>query len=86
MDFSLSPKQKLMCQAVREFMVGECKPDVTLELVKKKQFPWWTWSLPTGAKVKYPLGAIDVCLKPCRSLYDWGYSKNNLSLDIWKML
>jgi len=39
MDFSLSPKQKLMCQAVREFMVGECKPDVTLELVKKKRFP-----------------------------------------------
>lgn len=40
MDFSLSPKQKLMCQAVREFMVGECKPEVSLELAKKKQFPW----------------------------------------------
>jgi len=39
MDFSLSPKQKLMCQAVREFMVGECKPDLTLELAKKKRFP-----------------------------------------------
>jgi len=40
MDFSLSPEQKLMCQAVREFMVGECKPEVSLELAKKKQFPW----------------------------------------------
>jgi len=29
-----------MREAVREFMKGECDPAVTLELAKKKQFPW----------------------------------------------
>jgi len=40
MDFSFSSRQKLMREAVREFMIGECKPEVSLELVKKRQFPW----------------------------------------------
>lgn len=40
MDFSLSSRQRLMREAVREFMMGECKPEVSLELAKKKQFPW----------------------------------------------
>jgi len=40
MDFSFTPRQRLMRQAVREFMEGECDPAVTLELAKKKQFPW----------------------------------------------
>lgn len=29
-----------MREAVREFIMGECKPEVSLELAKKKQFPW----------------------------------------------
>jgi len=40
MDFSLTSRQRLIKEAVREFMVGECDPAVTLELAKKKQFPW----------------------------------------------
>ncbi len=40
MDFSFSSRQRLMREAVREFMVGECKPEISLELAKKKQFPW----------------------------------------------
>jgi alkylation response protein AidB-like acyl-CoA dehydrogenase len=40
MDFSLSSRQRLMREAVREFIMGECKPEVSLELTKKKQFPW----------------------------------------------
>ncbi len=40
MDFSLSSRQQLIQEAVREFMKGECDPAVTLEWVKKKQFPW----------------------------------------------
>lgn len=40
MDFSLSSRQKLLKEAVREFMKGECDPSATLELAKKKQFPW----------------------------------------------
>jgi len=40
MDFTFSPRQRLMREAVREFMMGECRPEVSLELVKKKQFPW----------------------------------------------
>jgi len=40
MDFSLTSRQRLIKEAVREFMVGECDPAVTLELAKEKQFPW----------------------------------------------
>ncbi len=40
MDFSLTPRQRLIKEAVREFVVGECDPAKTLELAKKKQFPW----------------------------------------------
>ena len=40
MDFSLTSRQRLIREAVREFMAGECDPVVTLELAKKKQFPW----------------------------------------------
>jgi len=40
MDFGLTTRQRLMREAVREFMKGECDPAVTLELAKKKQFPW----------------------------------------------
>ena len=40
MDFSFSPRHRLMQEAVREFMKGECDPAFTLELSKKKQFPW----------------------------------------------
>jgi alkylation response protein AidB-like acyl-CoA dehydrogenase len=40
MDFSLTSRQRLIKEAVREFMIGECDPAVTLELAKKKQFPW----------------------------------------------
>lgn len=40
MDFSLTSRQRLLKEAIREFMKGECDPAVTLELAKKKQFPW----------------------------------------------
>jgi alkylation response protein AidB-like acyl-CoA dehydrogenase len=40
MDFSFSSRQRLIREAVREFLVGECAPEVSLELAKKKQFPW----------------------------------------------
>jgi len=40
MDFSLTSRQRLLKEAVREFMKGECDPAVTLELAKKKRFPW----------------------------------------------
>src|SRR4030067_2457267 len=40
MEFGFSPRQKSMREAVREFMMGECKPEFTLEFAKKKQFPW----------------------------------------------
>ena len=40
MDFSLTSRQRLIKEAVREFMVGECDPAKTLELAKKKEFPW----------------------------------------------
>jgi alkylation response protein AidB-like acyl-CoA dehydrogenase len=40
MDFSLTSRQRLINEAVREFMVGECDPAKTLELAKKKEFPW----------------------------------------------
>jgi len=40
MDFSLTPRQRLIKEAVREFVVSECDPAVTLELIKKKEFPW----------------------------------------------
>ena len=40
MDFSLTPRQRLIKEAVHEFMVGECSPTKTLELAKKKEFPW----------------------------------------------
>ena len=40
MDFSLTPRQRLIKEAVHEFMVGECLPAKTLELAKKKEFPW----------------------------------------------
>ncbi len=40
MDFNLTSRQRLLKEAVREFMKGECDPTVTLELAKKKQFPW----------------------------------------------
>jgi len=40
MDFSLTSRQRLLKEAVREFMKGECDPSATLELAKKKQFPW----------------------------------------------
>ncbi|MDO9123508.1 MAG: acyl-CoA dehydrogenase family protein, partial [Deltaproteobacteria bacterium] len=40
MDFSLTSRQRLLKEAIREFMKGECDPTVTLELAKKKQFPW----------------------------------------------
>jgi alkylation response protein AidB-like acyl-CoA dehydrogenase len=40
MDFSLTSRQRLIKEAVREFMVGECDPVKTLELAKKKEFPW----------------------------------------------
>ncbi len=40
MDFNLTSRQRLIKEAVREFMVGECDPMETLELVKKKEFPW----------------------------------------------
>jgi acetyl-CoA acetyltransferase len=35
MDFNLTPRQRLLKDAVREFMKGECDPAVTLELAKK---------------------------------------------------
>lgn len=40
MDFYLTNRQKLMKEAVHEFAVSECDPAATLELAKKKQFPW----------------------------------------------
>ena len=40
MDFSLTPRQRLIKEAIREFVVSECDPAVTLELAKKKEFPW----------------------------------------------
>ncbi len=40
MDFSLTPRQRLIKEAVREFMVGECDPAKTLDLSKQKKFPW----------------------------------------------
>jgi alkylation response protein AidB-like acyl-CoA dehydrogenase len=40
MDFSLTSRQRLIKEAVREFVASECDPAVTLELAKKKQFPW----------------------------------------------
>ena len=40
MDFSLTSRQRLIKEAVREFMVGECDPARTFELAKKKEFPW----------------------------------------------
>jgi alkylation response protein AidB-like acyl-CoA dehydrogenase len=40
MDFSLTSRQRLIKEAVREFMVGECDPAKTFELAKKKEFPW----------------------------------------------
>jgi alkylation response protein AidB-like acyl-CoA dehydrogenase len=40
MDFSLTSRQRLIKEAVREFMIGECDPVKTLDLVKKKEFPW----------------------------------------------
>jgi alkylation response protein AidB-like acyl-CoA dehydrogenase len=40
MDFSLTPRQRLIKEAVHEFVVSECDPAVTLELAKKKEFPW----------------------------------------------
>ena len=35
MDFSLTSRQRLLKEAIREFMKGECDPTVTLELAKK---------------------------------------------------
>jgi alkylation response protein AidB-like acyl-CoA dehydrogenase len=40
MEFGFSSRQRLMRDAVHEFMIGECKPEVSLELAKKKRFPW----------------------------------------------
>lgn len=40
MDFSLTPRQRLIKEAVHEFVVSECDPALTLELAKKKEFPW----------------------------------------------
>ena len=40
MDFTLTSRQRLIKEAVHEFMVGECDPVKTLDLAKKKQFPW----------------------------------------------
>ena len=40
MDFNLTSRQRLIMEAVREFMKGECDPNETLELTKKKEFPW----------------------------------------------
>ncbi len=40
MDFSLTSRQRLIREAVREFMVGEYDPAKTFELAKKKEFPW----------------------------------------------
>jgi len=40
MDFNLTSRQRLIKEAIREFMVGECDPAKTLELTKKKEFPW----------------------------------------------
>jgi alkylation response protein AidB-like acyl-CoA dehydrogenase len=40
MEFGFSSRQRLMREAVREFMIGECKPEMSLELLRKKQFPW----------------------------------------------
>ncbi len=40
MDFSFTSRQRLIRDAVREFMAGECDPAKTLELTKKKEFPW----------------------------------------------
>ena len=40
MDFSLTSKQRLIKEAVGEFVVGECDPAKTLELAEKKEFPW----------------------------------------------
>jgi len=39
-DFSLTARQRLIKDAVREFMAGECDPAKTLELAKRKEFPW----------------------------------------------
>ena len=40
MDFGLTSRQRLIKEAVREFMVGECDPAKAFELVKNKEFPW----------------------------------------------
>ena len=40
MDFSFTSRQRLIRDAVREFMIGECDPAKTFELAKKKEFPW----------------------------------------------
>jgi len=40
MDFSFTSRQRLIRDAVHEFMVGECDPAKTFELAKKKEFPW----------------------------------------------
>ncbi|MDI7261644.1 MAG: acyl-CoA dehydrogenase family protein [Thermodesulfobacteriota bacterium] len=40
MDFNLTSRQRLLKEAIREFMKGECDPVATLEFMKKKQFPW----------------------------------------------
>ena len=40
MDFSLTSRQRLIRDAVREFMTGECDPAKTLDMAKTKEFPW----------------------------------------------
>ena len=40
MDFSFTSRQRLIRDAVREFMIGECDPAKTFDLTKKKEFPW----------------------------------------------
>src|SRR4030066_892002 len=40
MDFSFTSRQRLIRDAVHEFMVGECDPAKTFELAEEKEFPW----------------------------------------------
>ena len=48
MDFGLTSRQRLIKEAVREFMIGECDPAKTLELAKNKEFPWEVYKKAGG--------------------------------------
>jgi hypothetical protein len=48
MDISLSSRQRLIKEAVREFMVGECDPAKTLKSTNKKEFVWEVYNRAGG--------------------------------------